>query len=268
VHPRLCISQISSWSWSVEQDLDFYARNDVHTIGVSLRKLDAEGLTGPSRLIKDAALEVADLIGVGPLALDQPDEWPHQQARLLAAVDLADHLGAGCLVVTTGPAGRLTWEEAALAFGEATVETRARAAERGVVLAMEHTNSLRADVGFVHTLRDAIDLARHLGIGVCMEINACWGERDLATTIRDGVDVVRLVQVSDYAVGTTTTPDRLVPGDGDIPLERIVGQVLEAGYEGFFDLELVGPHIDEEGYESAITRSIEYLDRLLRGLDT
>ena len=54
--------------------------------------------------------------------------------------------------------------------------------------AIEHTNSLRVDVGFVHTLRRRVDLARRLGTGVCMEINACWAERDLAATIRDGVD--------------------------------------------------------------------------------
>ena len=59
--------------------------------------------------------------------------------------------------------------------------THARA---GVPFAIEHTNSLRVDVGFVHTLRDAIDLARRLDTGVCMEINACWAERDLGATDR------------------------------------------------------------------------------------
>ena len=63
------------------------------------------------------------------------------------------------------------------------------------------------------------------------------------------------LQVSDFAVGTLSTPNRLVPGDGDIPLRRIVDQLLDAGYEGVFDLELVGPKIEEEGYRGAIARS-------------
>jgi sugar phosphate isomerase/epimerase len=71
------------------------------------------------------------------------------------------------------------------------------------------------------------------------------------------------VQVSDYAVGTLSTPNRLVPGDGDIPLARIIGHVLDAGYEGVFDLELVGPRIEDEGYRSAISRSCDYLSQLL-----
>jgi sugar phosphate isomerase/epimerase len=153
----------------------------------------------------------------------------------------------------------MEWDAAADAFA-AAVEPHLPAA---VKLCLEHTSSLRMDVSFVHTLRDVIDLARRLDIFVCMEINACWAERDLARTIAEGVDRIGVVQVSDYAVGTLSTPNRLVPGDGDIPLRRIIDTVREAGYEGVFDLELVGPRIEEEGYRSAITRSCDYLSQLL-----
>jgi sugar phosphate isomerase/epimerase len=118
-------------------------------------------------------------------------------------------------------------------------------------------------VGFVHTLRDAIDLAWRIGTGVCMEVNACWAERNLAGTIAAGIEAIELVQISDYAIGTRTTPERLVPGDGDIPLSRIVESVLDAGYSGVFDIEVIGPRIEDEGYESAIRRSIAYVEALL-----
>jgi len=170
---------------------------------------------------------------------------------------------AECLVFTTGPAGPLPWDEAADALEAAMAPVLAESRARAVPFAIEHTNSLRVDVGFVHTLRDAIDLARRLGTGVCMEINACWAERDLATTIAHGVDTLRLVQVSDFAIGTLTTPARLVPGDGDIPLARILGAVLAAGYPGCFDLELIGPAITAEGYEAAIARSLDAVSALI-----
>jgi sugar phosphate isomerase/epimerase len=96
-----------------------------------------------------------------------------------------------------------------------------------------------------------------------MEINACWAERGLGATIAAGVDRIRLVQVSDYAVGTLTTPARLVPGDGDIPIARILGQIIDAGYRGCFDLELIGPAIEDEGYERAVPRAVTALDGLL-----
>jgi sugar phosphate isomerase/epimerase len=178
-------------------------------------------------------------------------------------LEAATTVGAECVVLTTGPAGARTWEEAADALADALAPVLADARDRQIPFALEHTNSLRVDIGFVHTLRDVVDLARRLGAGVCMEMNACWAERGLAGTIAEGVDSFRLVQVSDFAVGTHSTPDRLVPGDGDIPLDRILGQVLAAGYAGCFDLELIGPHIAEEGYAAAARRSIDYVSELL-----
>ena len=59
---------------------------------------------------------------------------------------------------------------------------------------------------------------------------------------------------------------RAVPGDGAIPLERILGDVLDAGYTGVFDLELVGPRIDAEGARPATTRAAETLSRMLTKL--
>ena len=68
-------------------------------------------------------------------------------------------------------------------------------------------------------------------------------------------------------VGTLSTPDRLVPGDGDIPIRRILGTVLAAGYPGSFDLELIGPHIEAEGYDSAVPRAVRALDDILEALN-
>jgi sugar phosphate isomerase/epimerase len=169
------------------------------------------------------------------------------------------------MVFTTGPSTPLTWEDAAGALESALAPVLVHARARGITFAIEHTNSLRVDVGFVHTLRDVIDLANGLGVNVCMEMNACWAERGLGATIAAGVDSLALVQVSDFSVGTHSTPDRLVPGDGDIPIERILGQVLDAGYAGCFDLELIGPRITAEGYATATARSIDALtDQLTR----
>lgn len=263
MHPRISVSAISTWSWPLEDDLAFYRRAGIDQVGVSLRKLDVTGYEQGARLVRDAGLRVTNLLGLGPFTLAEPGRWPAQQERLLAALDTAETIGAECLVLTTGPAGALPWEDAADALEAAMAPVLAEARRRGVPFALEHTHALRADVGFVHTLVDAFDLARRLGIGVCMEINACWAERGLSETIGRSVADLRLVQVSDYVIGTTTTPDRTVPGDGDIPLARILGLLEAAGYRGCYDLELIGPRIEAEGYEAAIPRSVSALTSLL-----
>jgi sugar phosphate isomerase/epimerase len=266
MHDRVSLSAISTFRWTLEEDLAFYAEAGITAIGASLAKLEAAGLDDGARRLRDAGLRVTNLIGIGPFVLASPAQWPGQRDRVRRALDAAEAVHAECLILTTGPAGQLAWDDAADALHDALDPVLADARARGVPVGLEHTNSLRVDVGFVHTLRDVIDLARRLGTGVCVELNACWAERGLADTVAEGVDMFRLVQVSDYAVGTLSTPNRLVPGDGDIPLERILGQVLAAGYRGVFDLELIGPRIDEEGYGPAAQRALERLDTMLAGL--
>ncbi len=244
MHDRVSVSAICTFGLTLAEDLEFWREQAITNVGVSVAKLERTGWDDGLARVVDAGLRVTNLIGLGPFQLAHPERWAVQQERLVRAIDVARAVGAECLVFTTGPAGPLEWDAAADALQTAITPVLVEARRRGVPFAIEHTNSLRVDVGFVHTLRDAVDLARRLGTGVCMEINACWAERDLATTIRTGVDTLRLVQVSDFAVGTLSTPNRLVPGDGDIPLVRILDVALAAGYAGCFDLELIGPAID------------------------
>jgi sugar phosphate isomerase/epimerase len=267
VHPRVSLSAISTFDWTLEEDVAFWVDSDITNVGVSAAKLERAGWEAGARRVADAGLRVTNIIGLGSFHLDDPAQWPAQSDRAHHVLAAATTVAAECVVLTTGPAGRLTWEEAADALGNALAPVLADARDRGIPFALEHTNSLRVDIGFVHTLRDVVDLARVLDTGVCMEINACWAERGLADTVAAGLDTFRLVQVSDYAVGTLTTPARLVPGDGDIPLERIIGHVLAAGYAGCFDLELIGPRIAEEGYAAAARRGIERLSEMLSRFD-
>lgn len=263
MHPRVSLSAISTFSWDLDEDLAFYDAAGITAIGASLAKLEAAGLEVGARRLHDAGLRITNLIGLGPFVLSDPTQWDAQRDRVRRAVDAAETIGAECLILTTGPAGPLSWEDAADSLATALGPVVDDARARGIPFGLEHTNSLRVDIGFVHTLRDVVDLARRLDIGVCVELNACWAERGLGDTIRDGVDRFRIVQVSDFAVGTLSTPNRLVPGDGDIPLGRLLRQLLDAGYRGVFDLELIGPRIDEEGYGPAANRAVERLGALL-----
>lgn len=269
MHPRACVSAISTFQLDLAEDLAFWDAHHIDTVGVSVAKLERFGWAEGTKLVADAVgrgLRVANLIGLGPFHLANPASWPKQQDRLVHSLDTAAAVGAECMVFTTGPFAPLTWEAAADQLEAALAPVLREATARRVPFAIEHTNSLRVDVGFVHTLKDAIDLARRFDVGVCMELNACWAERALEATIREGVDRIRIVQVSDFKVGTVASSQRLVPGDGDVPIERILGVVLDAGYSGVFDLELIGDAIVAEGYDGAVPRAVAQLGSILETL--
>jgi sugar phosphate isomerase/epimerase len=260
---RVGVSAISTFRLPLDDDIAFWQRHNITTVGVSVAKLDAFGWEKGTELVARAGLDVADLIGLSPFHLARPHEWDTRRELLVRAIDTARAVGADRLVFTTGPFAPLTWDEAADALEAALQPVLAHARANNVQFAIEHTNSLRVDVGFVHTLADAIDLARRLDTGVCVELNACWAERNLDETIASGIDRIALVQVSDFKVGTIASSQRLVPGDGDIPLARILGQLVHAAYDGVFELELIGDSIVAEGYDTAIPRAVRALEGLL-----
>ena len=251
----MAVSGICTIHLSLTEDIAFWERHGISAVGIPRRKLTGNGI----EMVARTGLQVTSLLGFGPELRDQ-STWPGARDDLRAMFSEADAIGARSVVITTGPAGGLRWEEAADALGRVLEPVLD---EAPVPVLIEHTNQLRTDISFVHSLRDVVDLAHQLGVGAVMEVNACWMERALPETLAAGLDVIGLVQVSDTMPGVRSTPDRAVPGDGIIPLERVLGDVLRAGYEGAFELEFIGPRIEEEGYDRAVPRAIVALERIL-----
>lgn len=263
MYRRVSVSTLCFAGWPLADALSELERIGVGQVGVPFGQLVETGLGETTRLVRASGIRVANLVVPAVFTLDDQTRWADQQDTLRGAVDVAAELGAPLCFVTTGPAGRHDWQGAAAAFADALSPVRTHAERAGVALAVENTLSLRADLGFVHTLRDAVDVAQAAGCGVCAELYACWGERDVDETLARGVDALRLVQVSDFVLGTVSTPDRAVPGDGDAPLDRLVDLLLSSGYRGLFEVELMGPRIDREGPGAAVERAVRWLaDRL------
>ena len=119
--------------------------------------------------------------------------------------------------------------------------------------------------GFVHTLRDAIDLARRLDTGVCMELNACWAERgarddDPRRRRPHPARAGERLQGRHRRVVATARSRRRRHPDRAHPRRRS----LDAGYAGVFELELIGDAIVAEGYDAAVPRAVDALGRAAR----
>lgn len=199
--------------------------------------------------------------------LEQREEsWRDARNTLTRVIDAAKSLGARSIYMLSGGHGSLTWEEAAEAFGKAIAPCVIQAREAGIELMVENSAPLYADVHIAHTLLDTITLAESAGVGVCIDLFACWTEAGLRDTIERAMPRCQLIQVSDYVYGDRSMPCRAVPGDGAIPIKQILEWTLRAGYAGKFDIELIGPRIEAEGRLKAVRRSADVLGEILRAL--
>ncbi len=261
MHPRVSINALSSFKWPLANDLALMAELGVRHYGFPMLKIEQD-VAGGIAAIRASGLDIACVAAstAGSSLLD-PDA---ALSVLKPAIDTAAALGSRLCYFTSGtsPEGGTT-DQACEALAVALQPARTYAAERGVTLAIENNSITTRHIGFVHTLRDTIQLAGEADIQICLELQNCWVERGLAELFRAHAGRFGIVQVSDYKVGEEMRLNRRVPGDGSIPLVWLIDQLLEAGYAGLFEIEVLGPHIETEGYAAAIRRSADWLSDLL-----
>jgi sugar phosphate isomerase/epimerase len=257
---RFSMSQVTTLGWPFERDVEAFAAAGAPAIGVSIQKLERCGVAAAVRLLRAARLPVSCLTSSGFFPLGDGAGERAALTRTEAHLAAAAELGAGCLFVLPGSGPGLSWEEAAARARPLLAALLPRAEAAGVRLALEPTSQLRMDLAFLHTFGDALDLADEFAspwLGVVLELNNAWIERGLYQNIRRRTARIALVQVSDFKVGTMCASERVVIGDGDIPLRRLCRALDAAGYGGWYDIELLGPAIEAEGYESVVARAID-----------
>ena len=249
MHPRISVNSLSSLFQSFGDDLAMWRELGAERVGLISPKLEAEGWDAARRAVERSGLQVTNI--------------STERHVLEESLRMAADLGAPAVYICSGGDPTLSWDEAAEAFGKDIAPMADLARQLGVHLGVEPTNPLRSDLSFVFCLRDALALAHQAGIEVVLDFYSCWYERGLAEMVRSDLGSIALVQVCDFKLGTFNTPNRAVVGDGDIPVEQLLQTMLEAGYQGPFDLEILGPQIDAEGYPSAIRRSTDRLGQML-----
>ncbi|HET9732330.1 MAG TPA: sugar phosphate isomerase/epimerase [Acidimicrobiales bacterium] len=261
-HPRLSVSEMCTYPWGFGDELRVWDDLGVHHVGVITAKLEAYGTDEAVSALGERSVKAATVI-TRSFDLSAPETWDTTRAQIDAATDLARQIG-GCVYFTPGRRDGRSFDELTASLADAVQPCAAYAAAAGIRLAIEP--SLRTDVSFVHTLRDGLDVAEAAGIDVIADLGNCWIERDYEKTVRRAGPRLACVQFADAIFGTSTEPPpggRAVPGDGDLPIDRFLVAALEAGYDGVFELEQVGPRIEAEGHEPALRRAVERANSLL-----
>jgi len=264
IHPRVCLHQVAFAAESTSDFVSYCREIGIPNMTLVTPLLMQPGGVAQAQQALAAGGPRATLVN-HPFAMgsDLGRVGAEETQKLIEAIEIAATLGAGQIYLVSGGRGALSWEAAADRFAELLAPCLPVSREKGVELLVETASDFNVDIHIAHTLDDTIRLAEIAGIGVCIELHACWFEAGLKEKFARAMPNTGLVQVSDYVLGDRTAPCRAVPGDGAIPLERILGDLLEAGYEGVFDLELLGPRIEQEGARAATKRAAENLTAIL-----
>ncbi|MPS69654.1 MULTISPECIES: sugar phosphate isomerase/epimerase family protein [unclassified Novosphingobium] len=261
VHPRLSVDAMCSFQWPFARELALWKDMGLRHAGLLMNKI-ADDPDRDLKALGDAGIRVSTLITAG-FQLGDPSSWSATRAIHRAMIDLvAAHRGHS-IYFTTGRTVSCDWDEDFALFAEAVAPTVAHARERGVIAAFEP--SLRTSASFCTTLADAVEIAEATGLGIVSDFSNNWMERGLRGTLKRAMPHIALVQIGDIAISGTGGRSHI--GQGDLPLERMMGDVLDAGYEGVFDLEVVPADYTANTNEDELRAGISAASDLLHAMN-
>lgn len=243
------VSQVCSLHSSFADDVEHYAAGQCRTIEIWLTKLEEYLKSHPiaevGQLIQEHGVELAVASFQGGLfTLDTAASeatWEHFGRRL----EICQQLGVGTLVVAADVVGKPT--PAHLESMRAALRCAGElAAEYGVRVALE----FQASSTLVNNLETAVALVaecRHTNIGVCLDTYHLWTGpsrlNDLAYLTPENLFHVQVSDLAGVPRELAADADRILPGEGDLPLDAIVEHLKSIHYTGCVSIELMNPQI-------------------------
>lgn len=242
---KLALSSISTVGASFEEDVAAYAAAGFDGIGIWEMKLPGDD-TANVALLREAGLAVANCVPSVPsiLQLRLPGmEGPADPAERVAALCTSMRRLAAyepeSVLCLTGPVGDLEPERAREIVIGGLREIAAAARDAGVRFGLEpcHPNQ-HETVSFVNTIAGALALLEEAGlddVGFMVDTYNLWHERPEA--IAAIASRVTGLHVADEPPDLERT-DRVLPGEGGRQSADIVRALVEAGWDGFLDVEI------------------------------
>ncbi|REJ72389.1 MAG: sugar phosphate isomerase/epimerase [Planctomycetota bacterium] len=239
---RLSISQTTTLRWTLPDAVDEYPREGIAGIAVSWESLRSYGLEPGVRLLRRSPLTVTSLGWVGGFTGDHGYTYDDAVAEARQAVMVAAEVGAHALTVVSGTQGGHIRPHARRLLIDALQELAPLAAERKVRLALQPMHPLYENewtflVDLDQTL-GVLDELDHPYVGMACGLYHLWQQPRFVERIPEFAHRIASVQVSDWREPARCDNDRVLPGDGTIPLEGIINALEEAGYSGFYEIEV------------------------------
>jgi sugar phosphate isomerase/epimerase len=266
---ELAINETTTFRWSFEEDVVRYAAAGVSAIGVWRQKLSDCGAAKALDLLRRNQLKVAHLFWAG--GFTGSDGRSHRESVEDAAEALrtAAELNSGALVVYSGPRAGHTYNHARRLVLDALVDLAPLAAELGVTLAIEPMHpGCAAEWTFLTSLDDTLRLLEavdHPRVKMVLDTYHLGLESGVVERIAAIVPQVALVQLGDARRPPDGEQNRCRLGEGAVPLAPIVAALKAGGYDGYYDVELIGEELEAVDYFSLLEHAKEAFGRLMRG---
>lgn len=256
---RIAVSEFSTLKWAFEEDVAGFGALGFGAIGVCRQKLADYGVEKGAELLIERAMQVSSLQWAGGFTGADGRSFVEAVEDAQSAVYEAALLGAECLIVHGGGRNGHTSGHAMRLIRNALRELTPLAQDYGIKLAIEPTHPVTGrDCSFVHQIDRALELIAEFGshnVGLVCDTYEIGHDDACMHTLESAIDQICLIQIADACYEQTEEPDRRIPGEGCLPLREMISLLTAHGYDGFYELELLGPELSHLAYETILMRA-------------
>lgn len=255
---RFGMSEFTTMPWSFDRDVERYAALGVDAIEVVEAKLDHGRFAAQMEAIAEAGLAIS---GVQPAVrtffasrmTPQPEPLDERVARLRGSIErLARYAPGAPFITNTGAHPKGDMDEAMRVVAAQLAALAPVAADHGVRLALEPLNPTSVNVeSAIWTIDQALAVIEATGrdeVGLCLDYWNIWQNADVEAAIRRAGDRIFTVQASDWRTPRSFA-DRIVPGDGAIPLAPLIRATREAGFDEPYVVEIFSNDVADSLYD-------------------
>jgi sugar phosphate isomerase/epimerase len=243
---RFGIVEFSTLHASFEDDLMAYAAAGVDGIGICEHKLVEGREREQLEAVRASGLAVGSAIPAVPSVLPLPlfpgPEDPAERVEAIVAgmrrLALFEPQGFVCF---TGPEGERTPAEARRIVAEGLRAIEDESAGLGVPVGVEPMSAhTRSEWTIVTSLDETAELLEETGteLGITFDTWHLWDTPGLQDELARHGDRIVNVHVNDRRPEASGWSDRVLPGEGIIDLQAVLGALEAAGWDGLYELEV------------------------------
>jgi sugar phosphate isomerase/epimerase len=262
----LSISELTTYRWSFEEDIARFRDAGFRAIGVWRQKLAEYGEEKGVELLAESGLSVSNLLWCGGFTGSDGRTFREGIDDAREALHLAAAMKAGVLIVHSGARGGHTHNHARRMLRDALLELLPTAHEAGVVLAVEPMHPEAAGgCTFLNDLGDALGLVEGIGdphVKIAYDTYHLGLSPDWREQLAAAAPHVAVVHVGDGLPPVDREQVRTRLGEGQVPLAEMLSALRNSGYDGYYDIELVGQGSAPEAYPELLVHSREAFKRL------
>lgn len=254
----LSMNELTTYRWSFEEDVHNYLQAGIKAVSVWRHKLSDFGEEKGAELLSDNGLQVASLLWAGGFTGSDGRSFKESVEDGKEAIRTAAALRTNCLIVHTGARAGHTHNHARRLLKSAFAELLPLAAEHNITLALEPMHpSCGAEWTFLTDIHDTLtflDSLNEPSLKIVFDTYH-WGFDPLVLNrVAQLAPRIAIVQLGDAKQPPDDEPNRCPLGEGEIPLKEIIAGLKAGGYQGFFDVELMGEDIEAADYRDLLAR--------------